>query len=64
MAARCTGQPTIFGAMRESRSGDWYTLARLALESAVRTESELLELLDDHAKPRPKKATAEALVAA
>jgi hypothetical protein len=40
-------------AMRESGSSDLFVLARLALESAVRSHADLLELLND---PVPRSA--------
>ena len=33
--------------MRESRSSDFYTLARLALQGALRTKEDLIALLDE-----------------
>jgi hypothetical protein len=40
-------------AMLKSRSHDLLRLARLALEAAIRTESDLIELLNDVPKPKP-----------
>jgi hypothetical protein len=40
--------------MRESRSNDLFTLARIALEAAIRDEIDLLELL-----PAPTRAAAK-----
>jgi hypothetical protein len=50
-------------AMLDSRSHDLLVLARLALEAAIRSENDLVELLDD-AKPRPASAVATAHAAA
>jgi len=44
--------------MREARSQDYYVLARLCLESAVRTRDDLLELLNDPAPQRPSTKSA------
>jgi hypothetical protein len=48
--------------MRKSRSHDWLTLARAALESALPTRDAVLQLLEDapraHAKPAPVEAAA------
>jgi hypothetical protein len=38
-------------AMIEARSQDWYVLARRALEAAVRTRNDILELLADDPVP-------------
>jgi hypothetical protein len=50
-------------AMIEARSQDWYVLARLALQAAVRTRDDVATLLDDPparspAKPGPVEAMA------
>jgi len=52
-------------AVREARSDDYYVLARLALQAAVRTRSDLLELLNDAPTSQPtKSAPAVPIVAA
>ena len=54
--------------MRESRSGDWLILARLALESAIRNEGDLVAMLNDGAPtrtpPKGRAMPAEAAAAA
>ena len=40
-------------ALRECRSGDIFTAARPTLEAAVRSESDILQLLNDVPKPKP-----------
>ena len=40
-------------AMRESRSCDWYTLARIALESGIPDTIAAAELMDNAAKRKP-----------
>jgi hypothetical protein len=52
-----------------ARSQDWYVLARLALQAAVRIRDDVVTLLDDPrprspAKPRPVEAMAPAIAAA
>ena len=53
-------------AMLDSRSSDLLTLARVALQAAIRSEADLLALLDDRPKPaflaKGSKATSTELV--
>jgi hypothetical protein len=46
---------TIRGPMLDSRSSDLLTLARYALEGAVRTRGDLIELLGDEPVTRPPR---------
>jgi hypothetical protein len=42
--------------MKESRSSDWFTLARVALRAAGRSENDLLEMLErSPTKPAPQR---------
>ena len=63
LRARCRDASA--AARGEIAGQDFYVLARLALQAAVRTRSDLLELLNDAPKTQPtKSASAVAMVAA
>ena len=50
--------------MRESRSSDFYTLARLALQGALRTKEDLIALLEEPAPDNTKAAPIAAVALA